>query len=254
MSIEMLIYCPPMEEGVENVTGWDKETINFVMGNESRVKSQIRGIAKVLRRKMLQSADVDDIYTDLLMYLYKCDDYNLTKAIERSSSDRIVSIEGYLNTFIKCCVQRKCTEMYNREKGIIYDTQQDPDDDRPGIMESIPDGGSDDHFNSVVFDLRGLCKSCESIRYKNGPDIYQIWFIRLLTLHEHKDSLFNTLLSIVDVSRKELSLVEKLSAEDDLMTAFAKAIEITGVEEAIEIIRPYVYSSSKLEETIHMYN
>lgn len=112
MGLEMLVYCPPMEEGVDDVTGWNKETIDYVTKHRTKVCNQIRGIAKNIRKHNLQPSDVEDIYEEVMLYLYKCDDYNIGKAIERSSTNNIVTLEGYLNVCIKYCVVRHCTNMY----------------------------------------------------------------------------------------------------------------------------------------------
>lgn len=254
MGIEMLVYCPPMEEGNENVTGWDKETIAYVAKNKSKVYSQIRGISKGLRKHNLQPTDVDDIYSEVLMYLYSCDDYNLSKAIERSSSDKIVSLEGYLNTCIKYCVVRHCTLMYKDEKEIVHDVVNDDDGKELSILDNIADSSSKEHMDTMLYDLEALCRSCEAIRYKYGPDIYLVWFVRLLTLGCKNKDLYKDILSILGISKKELSNVERYANDDELLISFAKAVDISGVEESIKIIRPYVFSYRKIENAVHAYS
>ncbi len=250
MSIEVLVYCPPMEEGNEDVTGWDKETIEYVSSHKSKVYAQIRGIAKSLRKHNLQSTDVEDIYSDILMYLYNCDDYNLTKAIERSRTNNMVSLEGYLNTCIRCCVVRHCTSMYKEEKEQVRENYKDDDGKELSIFDSIADSKSTEHIDEVMYDLESLCKSYETLRYKYGPDIYLVWYIRLLTISQHKDELFKDILNVLGISKKELSNIERLAAEDELMTTLAKAINIIGVTKSIDIIKPYVFSANKIEEAI----
>lgn len=250
MSIEMLVYCPLMEEGNENVTGWDKETIAYVSEHKGKVYSQIRGIAKSIRKHNLQTTEVEDIYSDILMYLYNCDDYNISKAIERSSTDTIVSLEGYLNTCIRCCVIRHCTTSYKEEKEHVKDTYTDDDGKELSIFDSIADTKSTEHMDLVMYDLESLCKSYEILRYKYGPDIYMIWYIRLLTILHHNSKLYKDILGILGITRKELLNIEQKAAEDELMTTLAKAVNIAGIENAIRIIRPYVYSANKIDDTI----
>lgn len=255
MDLEMLVYCPLMEDVSEDVTGWDKATIDYVSRNKSKVYNQIRGIAKTLRKKNLQATDIDDIYEEVLIYLYNCDDYNLSKAVERSSSGTIVSLEGYLNVCIKFCVMRYCTSMFKEEKEIIHEVvNPDSDDKELCLLDNIADVRSSEHIETILYDLESICKSCEPLRYKYGPDIYLILYIRLLTLN-CKDSpeLYKDILNILGISKKELNAIEKLSVEDELMTSFVKAIDITGVKRAIEIIRPYVYSAKRIEDTILAY-
>lgn len=249
MSLEAIIYCPLMEEGVDDVTGWDKQTIAYVSKHRHKVYAQIRGIAKNTRRHNLQTSDVEDIYSEVLEYLYSCDDYNISKAVERSSTNTIVTLEGYVNACIKYCVVRHCTSMYKDEKEVIHDTIHDEDGKELSLLDNIADSKSD--MDYVLYDLEAICRSCESVRYKYGVDIYQLWFVRLLTLSN--DKLYKDMLDILGISRKELVQVEKKAAEDELMTTFTKAISIIGIENAIHVIRPYVYSAPKIEETISTY-
>ena len=249
MGIELLVYCPPMEEGNEDVTGWEKETIEYVSSHRSKIYAQIRGIAKSLRKHNLQTTDVEDIYSDILMYLYNCDDYNISKAIERSSTSTIVSLEGYLNSCIRCCVMRHCTTMYKEEGERVRDIYTDDDGKELSIFDSIADTRSTDHIEVVLYDLESLCKSYEIARYKYGPDIYLIWYIRLLTLSTN-NNLYKDILNILGISKKELSNIEKNAAEDELITTFAKAVNLAGVDKAISIIRPYIFSANKIDKTI----
>lgn len=252
MGIEMLIYCSPMEESNEDVSGWNKTTVDYVSSHRSKIYSKIRGIAKNLRRHNLQLSDVEDIYEEVLMYLYKSDDYNISKAMERSSTNNIVSLEGYLNVCIKYCVVRYITEMYNEEKSRVPDTIYDDEGKSLSLFDTIPDTKTMDH-NNLIYDLEALCKSCEILRYKYGPDIYLVWYVRLLTLRSENDRLYKDILSVLGISKRELANIEKYSADDDMLVSLAKAVDVVGVEEAINIIRPYVFSARQIDETISIY-
>lgn len=253
MSIELLVYSPLMEEGNEDVTGWDKATIEYVKNHKTKVYAQIRGIAKSLRKHNLQVADVEDIYEEVVMYLYGCDDYNLSKAIERSSTNTIVSLEGYLNTCIRCCVIRHCTSMYKEEKEHIRDTYTDDDGKELSIFDSIADTKSTDNIDVIMYDLETLCKSYEVLRYRYGPDIYLIWYIRLLTLAKRHPKLYKDILGVLGISKRELSNIERAAAEDEFMTTIAKAVELTGIEKAISIIRPYIFSVNTIDKAINSF-
>ena len=252
--LELLVYSPLMEDDSENTEGWEKATIDYVQKHKSKVCNQIRGIAKTLRKSTLQTFDVEEIYSEIVMYLYKCDDYNLSKAVERSRSDSIVSLDGYVNTCIKFCVSRYCTQMYKSEKDIVSDhITSDEDGKELSILDTIADTKAGENIEEMMYDLESLCKCSESMRYKYGPDIYMIWFIRLLTLNKPGEGLYKDILSILGITKKELSNIERYTADDELMLTFAKSIHICGVDSAIDIIRPYVYSAQKIEDTIQLY-
>ena len=106
MSLSNLVYSPLKEEE-KQLAGWSKATIDYVLNNKTKVQTSIRGIAKSLN-KVLQKTDVDDAYMEILHYLYQSDDYNISKAYERSNNvGSIVSLDGYVHSCIKYCVIRK---------------------------------------------------------------------------------------------------------------------------------------------------
>lgn len=252
MSVEMLIYCPPMEESKECITGWEKETIAFVSANKSKVYNRIRGIAKSLSGRNLQTTDVEDIYSELLVYLYGCDDYNLEKAIERSNSNSIVTLEGYVNICIKYCALRHCTEQHNVEKETVSEHISSDGNKEMSLFDAVSDQSSLSEMDTVLYDINELCNSSEALRYRYGPDLFLVLYVRLLTMGCKKD-LYLDMLSILGVSRKDLTKLEKRAAEEELMLSIVRAIGIAGVQKSLDAIRPYVFCAEKIEETINKY-
>ena len=64
-NLEKILYSPLAEEEVENVTGWCKETVDYVLAHRSKIERQIRGIARGYRKTALQQLDVEDIYDEV---------------------------------------------------------------------------------------------------------------------------------------------------------------------------------------------
>lgn len=248
-SLEKIIYSPLMEEDVNDVTGWSKETVNYVIAHRSKIEKQIRGIARGYRKIGLQTADVEDIYDEVLVYLYHCDDYDISKALERSSTGTMVSLEGYLNVCIKYCVIRYCTQLNNREHDVISDTIQDGEDRELSIFNTIPDPNAEIGVDHLDYDFESLCKSCEPLRYRYGTDIYLILYVRLLTSGVNMEETYKNMLTILGISKKDLSRIDRTS-EDSVMLAFAKAISMTPVDEAISELEKYVYSAKLVKKTV----
>ena len=253
MSLEVLMYSPLMEEGTEKVAGWEKETIAYVTKYKSKVYAQIRGIAKGLRKRPLQVTDVDDLYQQIVEYLHRSDDYNIDKAIERSSTNTIVSLEGYLNTCIKCCVQRFCTSLNKEERETVHDSYTDDSGKELSLFDTIADETAADNLDRLFFNLSELCASYESCRYKYGPDIYMITYIRLKTLQDSTDRMYHQLLGVLGINKKELGIVLRKSSEDDLLTTLVRAINTTGSRKAVDILRGYVFSANKIDDVIMAY-
>ena len=55
MRLSNLVYSPLVEEA-EQLTGWSKSTIDYVLNNKTKVQTSIRGIAKGLN-KIMQKTD-----------------------------------------------------------------------------------------------------------------------------------------------------------------------------------------------------
>lgn len=255
MGLEMLVYSPLMEEeeSGSNVAGWEKETLEYVFSHRAKVYALIRRVARSIRRCRIQPTDVDDIYQEVITYLYKCDDYNICKAIERASNGTIVSLEGYIGKCIKFCVIRYCTEMYREEKEHVNPITNDDEGKELNILDNLADSESMESIDSVIYDLRSICKSYESMRYRFGPDIYLVMYIRLLTLVQKKQHLYKELLNLMGITKKELSNIEKESCDEEILTTFVKAIKVCGIDKAIQIIRPYVFSSNFIDKAVSAY-
>lgn len=250
MSMELLVYSPLMEDETENITGWDKDTIRLCIDCKSKVHRQIRGAAKGLGKANLSHTDLEDIYEELLMYLYKSDDYNLNKALERSKTDQMVTLEGYINTCIKYCVTRHCTSSYKEEKMVVHDTGMTDDDGKEySLLGNIPDNRPVDDMETVMYDLDNICKTFEGQRYRGqDTDIYQIWFIKLLTEGKPQGTYLK-ILDILDISKKELGMIRS-SDNEGIMSAFARAIRVCGTDRAREILRKYVYGAKQIEDVV----
>lgn len=250
MSLSNVVYSPLKEEE-EQLTGWSKSTIDYVMSHKTDVESSIRGISKTLN-KVLNRTDLDDIYMEVLTYLYSCDDYNIGKAYDRSNSDGLVSLSGYVHSCIKFCVLRYVTTMYSTEKSLVREYVKDDEGRELSLFDTIPDSREENDFNSIGYQLDTICREYEYQRYQHGLDVFQIWFIRLQTMIKNKQDRYKDILSILGVSKKELGQLEKTS-KDGIMINIAKAVSITGVEEAIKILRKYTYSADKIEKVVELF-
>lgn len=251
MNLQLLVYSPLKEEE-QSLSGWCKSTIDYIEANRNRVVRTIKGIAKNISKQNLQSADVEDIYSEILMYLYKCDDYNIEKAIDRSSSGTIVSLEGYVNSCVKYCVIRYITTAYKVDKETVRE-YTDRDGKELSIFDTISDSKVAD-FERLIYSMDQQCKMSEHIRYKYGPDIYMIWYVRLLTMSNGQEETYKDILDVLGISKKELLSIERNAYQDDIMKNFAKSISNSGIDESISILEKYVYSAQKIKEVVNCHN
>lgn len=241
-----------LKEEDKKLAGWSKQTIDYVLNHKSSVQSSIRGIAKGLN-KILQRTDVEDIYIEILDYLYTCDDYNISKAYERSNTAGvIVSLEGYVHSCVKFCVIRAVTSAFNSEKSLVHDNAKDEDGKDLSLFDTIADP-KDVEYNDMCYQLEDVCKTYESHRYEYGPDIFQVWFVRLQTILMHKSDRYNDILAVLGITKKDMSNIEKDTDYDGAMMSIAKAVTLLGIEQSVEVIRNYTYSADRIQKVIELF-
>lgn len=250
-TLSNLVYAPLIEEDAK-LTGWSKSTISYVLENKNRVYNLIRGIGKSRVGNLLQRSDIEDIYMNVLQYMYNCDDYDICKAYERSKSTTIVSLEGYVYSCIKACALRFIREKFEDEKYTVRETVLE-DDNEISLFDTVADRKSQDNFDKFIYQLDTICKSFEYQRYAFGPDIFQIWFIRLQTIVQGKQDKYKDILTVLGISKKEIAQVEKEITGDGAMVSIAKAITLVGISEAIRILKNYTYSANKIEKVIKLF-
>lgn len=253
MELTTLAYAPIMEQEEEMPElNWEKSTIQYVLNNKSKVMSSIRSSVKNIYRSTLGTMDVEDIYTEVLYYLYKCDDYNKDKAIGFSTingKQTIISLEGYVGTCIKYCVKRYISSMYEREKEIVRDGSKDEEGKETKVLDIVPDKTSESSYEDICYDMDSSLKVLESKRYRYGADIFLVLFIRLITLGKAHIN-YRQVLGILDINKKELTELEKKMGYDEDVLNLIKAISMKEPEVAIEQIRPYIYSSNIIDRAV----
>lgn len=249
-----LIYSPLMEEEIEHVKSWNKLTVDYAAQNKGKIYGLLRSMSRSMIKRNIQPSDLDDIYSSFLMYLYNCDDYNLDKACENSNGTGYVSFETYLKICLKYCIIRYFSNLNKAEFGRVRDYVS-RDGKEVSIFESIPDIRSSEQMEKSWYDLEEICQGSEYKRYRYGPDIYMVWFIRLLT-YSAKEDLYKTVLEVLGVGKRDLLGITEKSREDDddIMLTFATAVQFAGMDKSIKILREYVYGAEIIEKVIREYS
>lgn len=250
MNLDILLYSPLLEEQNTSVKGWSKETIAYLNKNKSKIISHIRNVARKLGSEFFQNADIEDIYSEALLYFYNSDDYNLSKAIERSSRGTVVTLDAYINYCLKCCAMRNLDRRRKADKHIAADTYRNEGGELLSLLNLIPDKQSEKELEGVLVDLNQQCKMYEHHRYKYGIDIYQMWYVRLLTIVEGLEEDYGHIMNILGITKSDLSTMKEKSFKDEMMLGFAVAIGKTGIDESINILENYVYAAHHIKKAI----
>lgn len=248
-----LVYSPLIEEDIQD-DGWGKSTISYATQYKTKCLQSIRGISRGFG-KTLQKAELEDLYSGLIVYLYGTEDYDVSKAVERSSKEgSIVSLEGYVHSCIRYYILRQLNQVDKKQPHTVPESQKDTDGKEVSLFDRIASDTSQERFEDYDYNLKDICELYEPKRYAYGADLFQIWFIRLLTMKYNKNDLFVEIMNVLGISKKDINFLSKLSNTEETMNSFARAITISGVDKAIDILRHYTFSADKLESVITVYN
>ena len=139
-----------------------------------------------------------------------------------------------------------------KERELISEVVTDDDNKELNIFNTVADPKADVELDLFEYDLRTLCKSYECLRYRFGPDLYLVLYIRLLCTDLMHDDLYREILSMLGISKRDLSELDSME-EESVMLNMSKAITVISVEEAIQILHDYVFSADRIANLIKCY-
>lgn len=247
-NLSEIVYSPLMEEA-ESLKGWSKSTIDYALANEDRVCASIRGTSKYYG-KTLTYQEVEDVYEEVIQYLYNAEDYNLNKACSQKCGDSLVSLAGYVNTCTKFITLRYIKKIFKSEEHIVKDTIVKVGTKDMCLLDIKPDNRDTDLMNSIAETLEDTCEAYQHERYRYGADIFTLWYVRLKTLSCNKMDKYHSILKSIGVSKHT---VNSISRGSSIMINFAKAVSMAGsTEAALETLAKFTYGVDKIDRVIEM--
>lgn len=252
LSMNEYMYSPLMEEQTTPIEQlWEKQTVQFAIEHRSKVMQMVRSAVKTIYKNTLPKFDVEDIYSEVVEYLLKCEDYDIEKAIERgreSKEGTIVTLESYVNTNVKYCVKRYITARYQRDRLVISDVIYD-DEKESRLSDIIPDAKAELDFEGIGIDLESTLRCLENKRYVYSADIFLVLYVRI-AMTGKSDESYTKALEVLDISKKALAELERQSIGDDEVMTAIKAISLTEGDEAKIALRKYVFGADIVDRAI----
>ena len=239
-----------IEECDSRQEGWDKATIEYVRENRGVVMSVIRGV--VLRggfSKVVKGYDYNDIYDELVLYLYKYDDYDTERAIQsclENGYDSIISLESYITVCIKNCVKRYAKSRRDYLDKIINGVINERDGKDLSLLDIIPDKRMAERYESIEFDLDLALKAVECKRYRYGVDIYQLLYISLMynapiVVNDDSMSIDTLLYKVLNIGKKEIY---------NVVSNLLRVLGIGSHDVVLRLLGRYVYGVDMLNSII----
>lgn len=247
-----LIYFPLKEEEVKPL-GWDKDTVQYVLNHKEKTMNDIRSVARSLNPN-IGKQDIEDLYQELLDYLYGATDYDVDIALERSKMGKIVTLEGFVHVCIKYVTLRIVTGEYKKNKHTVHDTvtstNSKSEDKELSLFDTIGDEASERELTDGEYELNDMCKAFEHMRYKFGVDIFTIWFVRLKTIKEHKEDKQDIILKLLGIDRRTLTRLSTDTSRDGVMISIARGVTQVDTDRALDIIAKYTFGVRALSRVV----
>lgn len=243
------IAYSPLKDEDPSIEGWDKSTVAYVMSHKRWVESTIRIACKshTFGGRILDKSDVEDIYSELLNYLYRAKDYDLNCAQSQTDEGTFISVKSYVGKLIQAVTKRMLKLDKDIEDNLVRDTVND-DGDELCIIDTCADMASVVEIETSGITLESVCAESEYLRYKNKADLFTVWYVRLKTQSMGKAGKFNEILSAVGISKKHLEQLSK--SQSNLMRTIALAVTNTDMEDALETLKRYTFATHILDNVI----
>lgn len=222
---------------------WDKSTIRYLYSNRDKVLKSIRGIIRVTLD------EAEDIYADLLLYMYNNSDYDINKAYN-SETGHIVSLEGYVNSCVKFSCSKFITAKYNRESMLV--SEYGVEEKLNSLYEKIPDDKVNEEFEKVEYTLEDSLNCIEHANRKYRVDLFNIIYLKLLTLVMNKtENTYDKVLKLFGITSKQLSDIKNNLNKDPEIIGAIKVIANCKASIAIKILEDrYIHGFKSIRETI----
>lgn len=233
-----LVYNNIQEEKTEALS-FEKNTVSYVLNNLEKAKKMIMGISKIYDRNI-----VEEILSDLVMYLAKYSDYDINCAFKEETGT-IVTLESYVASQAKHCCQRYKMEKYKREHNIVsLDStvkgaeNSNSKDNKATLGDFVADLKKDE-IDEICYSIEDNLYELRYIRATYDIDIYLMVYLRLKISDTDK---YNRALEACGYSRKEIiKAEEKLIKQEEIKTLF-KCMAITNItHDVTKYIEQYIY-------------
>lgn len=207
---------------------WEKSTIEYAIGARSGILRMI----KAYGRGRITPSEAEDVFSNLLEYLYKSEDYSLERASVNEGN--IMDVGAYVKNCLYLCIKRYMTNKYNNRVDLRDDLTGEEDASKERDFTEVDYSDLDRHLRAL------RCK-----RYKYG-DMYLVLYITCLCDGENRDK--------IDRALKALGIKVEPSAvkDEEFMQAISSvsfALE-KNRERTINLLEGHIYGADSIKDAI----
>lgn len=235
-----------LKEDEESTASWDKETVRYMLSNRRGVESIIRS---TIKKNRLQRVDVEDVFQDLLMDMYKKEDFN------EYMEDGIKNIFRFIAKRLEFIMHRYTSEYYEEEKHRVDNVVKYEDDEELTLLDTVAADNTAEKelINRIEYeDISSFIEAVEHKRHIFGFDLFQVLYIylKLHTSGVKEDDIWNFISVITKIERKIIKdSYSAVMADNNIRNAIT-AMVMTSVEDGINVIGEYIYGRTQLDKTL----
>lgn len=219
---------------------WEKSTIHYTIDNQMKIKNFINKLGK----GRITVHEVEDIYSDFLIYLYNKEDYDPTRVGANGTN---VTLEGYvcysIKKFVESYIYRKIKSINNEKVIVIKDDDLD-------ILDIVGDPRIGEDYEEILYndiELQVLLENIQYKRYMYGLDIFKILFIKLVTLDIDKEDA-EAIFTALGVESKDLQKFYRRITKDPEVMELVRVLAID--KDAKRKLEKMVYGANTIKRTI----
>lgn len=206
-------YCGVFDGEVDKCS-WDKQTIDWAIANEKKIKNFVRG--QICRYSDSSYEDAEEIFQSLMLDLYKAEDFLVGGEQEGLAS----TVQNYVfkraEYLVRTFKEKMCDVRRSRKDSQV----KDEDGEFIEIFDLIASENND--YEGVIYsDVESFLIPLEPRRYEFGFDLFQMLYISVLgnRYNLNNEGCFKVLALLNDMdmtSVKEAYL--KLRDDEEIMS------------------------------------
>lgn len=237
------------EDGTDTY-GWNKVTIDYCQRNRNRLIRKIKELYRKISRtgEFISTYDAEEIYSDMINYFFRNEDYDVDKAVSYSEKDElhIITIDEYVIHIAKYFIKRFQIAVARKMSSEVrsYVKANNKDESEISLIDNIEDKCSTAEFEKPLCDLELICKECEPFRYSDGFDCFAMIYVQLLGRARGKSEEYSGMCKML------MDIEDKVESRKSKTFEILKEVSNYSDEEAINIIRKYVYGAEKIDESL----
>lgn len=221
-------------DGEPDVSGWNKSTVDYAIKYSEKLKNFIS--SRIIKYSDSVIDDTDELYQEVLLELYKAEDF---RAFDLDENSKLSStIANYVYKRTEYVISTFRDKMCNIRRKRCSNVVRDEDGESIEIFEFIPDG-KDDYEYLLYDDVESFLKPLEPRRFEFGFDLFQVLYISIAAnkMKINSDKVFKLLALL---NSKEVYIIkqwylELLGDEDieSVVLALNKCKDITPLEKYV---------------------